>query len=63
MRKAVTEETIKKLKEKVELQRENFNGKEYITVVGKVELPSLLMPNDDAINMYIDFGGKNILHY
>ena len=58
MRKAVTEETIKKLKEKVELQRENFNGKEYITVVGKVELPSLLMPNDDAMNMCIDIGGE-----
>lgn len=58
MREAITKEKIEKLKEKVELQRKSFNGKEYIAVVGKVELPSLFMPNDDAINIYIDFGGK-----
>ena len=57
-KKVITEKAINRLKEKVELQRESFNSEEYITVIGKVELPSLLMPNDDAINMYIDFGGK-----
>lgn len=54
----ITEKVIKKLKEKVELQRKNFNGKEYIAVVGKAVLPDILLPNDDAMNMYIDFGGK-----
>ena len=54
----ITEKVIKKLKEKVELQRKNFNGKEYIAIVGKAVLPDILLPNDDAMNMYIDFEGK-----
>ena len=59
MRKMITEKVIKNLKEKVELQRKNFNGKEYIAVVGKAVLPDILLPNDDTMNMYIDFEGKN----
>lgn len=55
----ITEKVIKNLKEKVELQRKNFNGKEYIAVVGKAVLPDILLPNDDTMNMYIDFEGKN----
>ena len=58
MRKMITDKVIKKLKEKVELQRKNFNGKEYIAVVGKAVLPDILLPNDDTMNMYIDFEGK-----